>query len=767
MHASARRCTAILRLALRLLYTSVMSIWRACLWLVFSQSIAGAAQVEPPPSPPLPASNVRKAALLERLGRSLESSTAPFSGRGTLVEIRGKLAALPPGAVQKSCMLRASLGDALLGFGQIEEAIEEYGRCVEDAIATRAPRAIAAANRKLALGWLRLGERNNCVTRHNQDSCLFPLKDGALHVDRTGSEKGIEFLMKALAADSNDLASVWLLNVAHMTLGSWPDAVPEPWRIPRRAVESERAMPRMFDVAPTLGLHAPARAGGSVVDDFDGDGQLEVVMTSVDFDKPMRFFRRQASGEWLDVAESLGIAKQVGALNLVQFDANNDGRLDLLLQRGAWLGDFGRLPNSLLVQQPDGTFVDRTQEAGMEFTAPSQVVAVADIELDGDMDIFLGYENVGGERAIRYPCRLLRNRGDGTFEEIQQQAGVSNGRFTKGAAFGDYDGDGLPDLYVSNLGGPNRLYHNEGGGRFKDVAAELGVEQPRDGFSCWFFDYNNDGWLDLFVGCYDAGDRSAQLAAYYRDGTVPSQTQKLYENDGHGRFRDVTVERRLDRVAFPMGSNFGDIDNDGFLDIYLATGDPELSSLWPNVLHRNDGGRRFEEVTVATGTGHLQKGHGVSFGDLDGDGDQDLFVKLGGAAADDGFASALFENPTQGAHWLTVRLIGRTSNRFAVGTRLKVTLEEGGKQRDVFHFVGANSSFGGNSLQAEIGLGAAARIVALEASWPQTRQVQRFVDVPLDRVVVLDEGRADLEVLPVAPVRSFTPPVPPASDSGH
>jgi hypothetical protein len=209
-----------------------------------------------------------------------------------------------------------------------------------------------------------------------------------------------------------------------------------------------------------------------------------------------------------------------------------------------------------------------------------------------------------------------------------------------------------------------------------------------------------------------------------------------------------------------MGCGFGDVDNDGFQDVYLATGDPSLGSLWPNLLLRNDEGRRFEDVTTATGTGHLQKGHGVSFGDYDNDGDQDLFVQTGGAVADDGFRDVLFENPGHGNRWITVRLVGRESNRFGVGSRIKATIREpggagagaaGGRTRDVYHFVGAVSSFGGNSLQAEMGLGKAGEILALEVFWPRSGRTQRFTQVPLDRVVVVDEGSEQLVVLAAPP----------------
>ena len=691
--------------------------------------------------------NLRKAELLLRIADQLDASTAPFLGRGGIAAARARIAdAEQKKNVAALFSATLALGDAELAVGQIDEATATYDRALKLAQQVNDTKAWVAAAKKAAVAWLRLGERANCVTRHNEESCLFPLQGGAIHVDQKGSQQAILFLEALLRIDPGDLASAWLLNVAHMTLGSWPAGVPPLWRIPPEALAAEREMPRMVDVMPTLGVDSFDLSGGSLLEDFDGDGQLEIVTSSIGPREPLRFLRRQADGSWSDEAAARGLAGQLGGLQIHAFDADNDGRLDLAVQRGAWLGEFGRIPNSLLMQQPDGSFLDRTLEAGVEVAMPSQVVATADVDLDGDLDLFLGHEQNGGTGASEYPCHLFRNRGDGTFEDVTKAAGVANLRFCKGAAFGDYDNDGDPDLYVSNLHDLNRLYRNEGDGTFRDVAVELGVFAPLDSFPCWFFDADNDGWLDLFVGSYEQHDRSSQIYAWYRNGTTGFDSQRFFRNDGKGGFIDATRAAGLARPAFPMGASYGDVDNDGFQDLYLATGDPEFGSLWPNVLYRNDGGRRFEDVTTATGTGHLQKGHGVAFGDLDNDGDQDLFVQLGGAWIDDQFGDALFRNPGHGHRWLTVRPRGRDSNRFGIGTRIKVTIEEAGATRDVFHFVGAQSSFGGNSLQAEIGLGNATRIVALELFWPKGKKTRTFTEVPLDSILVIEEGSATFTV---------------------
>jgi hypothetical protein len=193
-----------------------------------------------------------------------------------------------------------------------------------------------------------------------------------------------------------------------------------------------------------------------------------------------------------------------------------------------------------------------------------------------------------------------------------------------------------------------------------------------------------------------------------------------------------------------MGANYGDLDNDGWLDIYLGTGEPGYETVMPNVMLRNDRGMRFQDVTFAGGFGHLQKGHGVAFGDVDQDGDQDLFHQLGGFFPGDAFANALFENPGSGNHWVTLRLVGRKANSFGVGARIEVRVVEGGRPRTIHVLAGSGGSFGGSSLQQEIGLGGAERVEELIVRWPGRRTEQRFRRVAADRVYRVVEGEADL-----------------------
>ncbi len=215
----------------------------------------------------------------------------------------------------------------------------------------------------------------------------------------------------------------------------------------------------------------------------------------------------------------------------------------------------------------------------------------------------------------------------------------------------------------------------------------------------------------------------------------------------------MTREAGLDRVLLVMGSNFGDIDNDGYLDIYLGTGQPAYFYVVPNVMLKNVEGKRFEDVTTSTGTGHLQKGHGISFGDWDRDGDVDIFLSSGGATPGDKAHNILFQNPGHGHHWINVKLVGTRSNRAALGAQVRVDLPSPtGGIASLYRVIGSGSSFGGNSLAPTIGLGAATAIPTLEIYWPTSGLRQTFHNVPPDRAIEITEGRDEYRVLDWTPI---------------
>jgi hypothetical protein len=264
------------------------------------------------------------------------------------------------------------------------------------------------------------------------------------------------------------------------------------------------------------------------------------------------------------------------------------------------------------------------------------------------------------------------------------------------------------------------------------------VTEPFASFSCWFWDYDNDGWLDLFVAGYriqDVGD----IAADYLGLPHAGERARLYRNNHDGTFTDATRDAGLYQVLHMMGSNFGDLDNDGWLDFYVGTGNPELATLIPNRMFRNRGNGHFQDVTTSGGFGQLQKGHGVAFGDIDNDGDQDIYAVVGGAISADHYHNQLFANPGHQNHWLKLKLEGVQSNRLAIGARLKVVITTPTGKREI-HRVCGNGSFGVSPTQLDIGLGTARKIDQVEIVWPVTGQTQTLTGLEPDHAYVLKEG---------------------------
>jgi hypothetical protein len=594
----------------------------------------------------------------------------------------------------------------------------------------RWPGSVAAFEALIGISELRRGEIENCVMHPNAMRCIFPVTGTGRHEMPSGSQHAMAALTEALAARPDDLELRWLLNVVAMTLGKYPDGVPAAALLPPSRFQSAENPGAFTNVAAELGLGREGRAGGSVMDDFNGDGRLDIAMSSVDPCEPLHLYLQQPDGRFAESADS-GLADQLGGINMVQTDYNNDGRVDLFVMRGGWEGP---IRNSLLRNNGDGTFTDVTAKAGLiDVPHSTHSAAWADYDNDGNLDLFVGHE--------RTTSRLYRNRGDGTFEDVTRKAGVGVQTFVKGAAWGDYDRDGYPDLYLSNFGEANVLFHNNGDGTFTDVTTKLGVTGPRMSFPTWFFDYDNDGWPDLFVA--DFVPSVAEMLKTYIGERPSAETLRLYHNVHGERFEDVTARMGLDRVTLTMGANYGDIDNDGWLDIYLGTGAPSFAALAPNLLFRNHDGQRFVDVTTATGTGHLGKGHAVAIGDVDGDGNEDIFVNVGGFVPADKYAKVLFKNPGHKNHWVGLKLTGVRTNRQAIGARVTVVAQDAsGHERSIYRVVSSGGSFGASPLALHVGVGDAARVARVEVFWPVSRISQVVNDVPLDRQTTIVEPTA-------------------------
>lgn len=651
-------------------------------------------------------------------------------------------------ATPRKLQLLGALSDAQLVLGKTEEAIDHLEQAVKlfpnlkDVVPEDVEDQLAF---RQVVAQLRLAENQNCVHCRNGESCLFPIRGEGVHQEKQAAEKAIEYLTPLLNRNRDNMEYRWLLNVAYMTIGGYPADIPEEWLIPPDAFESDEPFPRFKNISDQLGLDVVSLSGGTIVDDFNNDGWLDVVTSSWSTSGQIRFFQGRGSGSFVENTIEAGLKGIFGGLNMLQADFDSDGDIDILVLRGAWLDKEGDHPNSLLANDGNGHFRDVTFDVGLgDYHFPTQTACWADYDNDGDLDLFVGNE--------KGPSQLFNNDGHGHFLNVAEHAGVTNDEMAKGSGWGDYDNDRYPDLYVSNLDGPNRLYRNNGDGTFKDVADASGVAGPQFSFPMWFWDFNNDGALDLFVAAYRVG--LDHFVKDYLDIPHDGETDRLYQGDGKGGFRDVTKDVNLDHVTLPMGSNFGDLDNDGFQDFYLGTGYPNYEAIIPNRMFHNLNGQRFADISTAGGFGHLQKGHGVAFADFDHDGDQDVFIEMGGAYLGDAFANAVFENPGFDNHWIVIKLVGQKSNRAGIGARIRAVIEENGQEQSIYKWVNTGGSFGANPLRQHLGLRSATTIKRLEIYWPTTDKLQQFDNVVSDQMIEITEGQQPFKILSASAVNA-------------
>lgn len=676
---------------------------------------------------------------------SLESIREEFEDldRRGIVQIDQRLASsdLPLEKKPELLLTKASMymygGDFVTAYKVLEEA-----------------RDLVKSSDRLAEEWLysiifvqgvaglRRGEVENCLECRGEGACIFPIPATAVHTKPTGSRQAIQHFTEYLEQFPSDLGIRWLLNVAYMTLGEYPVKVPRANLISFDHFGKELDIGRFKDVAHRVGLARTNEAGGAVMDDFDNDGLLDLVISSWDNGQAMAYYRNKGDGTFEERTQAAGLDKQYGGLNLVQTDYNNDGYLDLFVMRGGWMPKPMR--PSLLRNNGNGTFTDVTREAGL--IEPTNTICAhwADFDNDGFVDLYIG--NEAG------PNRLYRNRGNGTFEEIAAKAGVQGkDKNAKGVAWIDYDNDGYPDLFVNYANSTPQLFHNNRNGTFTDVTAEMGITGPNFGFSCWAFDYNNDGYLDIFATCYNRTVYHVVSGMLGQRPPPGMDVTRLYRNIGGKKFQDVSAETGVDNVFVAMGTNFADFTNDGYLDFYLGTGDPSYATVVPHRMFKNVAGKRFAEITTTSGTGHLQKGHAVACGDWKRDGNVDLFEEVGGAVPGDRYHNVLFLNPGHNNNWLTVKLVGQKTNRAALGARIKV-VTAADQPLTVHRHVTSGSSFGGNPLQQHIGLGKAKSVATVEVYWPTSQTKQEFHDIGVNQAIEITEFAKDYRKLNWTPI---------------
>jgi len=342
--------------------------------------------------------------------------------------------------------LKYMRGKILMALAEDNQCIDQFAELIKEDKSYK----MDPVWRELALAYLRLGERANCISNHAAESCILPIKGMGIHKEQTGSRKAIEIYTKLLEKNPNDLESRWLVNLAYMTIGEYPKGVPTKVLLPGMEGDTTYKVRRFQDVASNLKIDVNNMAGGSIVEDFNNDGYLDIMTSGWGTEDALHFFKNNADGTFTDRSDKIGLNGITGGLNMTQADYNNDGFTDVLVLRGGWKREFGKEPNSLLKNNGDGTFTDVTIESGLLSFHPTQTATWNDFNNDGWLDLFIGNENFPGTKTP-HPCELYINNQDGTFTEIAKKANCEILKYVKGVSSGDYDHDGWKDLFIPPL----------------------------------------------------------------------------------------------------------------------------------------------------------------------------------------------------------------------------------------------------------------------------------------------------------------------------
>jgi len=592
---------------------------------------------------------------------------------------------------------------------------------------------------------------------HHGMMCSLPLK--VHHESRKYSEMAANTFLKLLNEyDSGDTRYKWLLNFSLMTVDQYPAAVPEEYRIKGgfervfygedAAKKKEKYKDLVFtDRAREFGVDTNDTGRGVAVEDFDGDGYLDIVTGS--FFSGVKLYRNKAGTGFEDKTTDSGLSatKQVHVITAADYD--NDGDYDLFMGR-----PFSQ--PLLFRNKGDGVFEDVTVESGIgratgadEYTSFSWVSAWGDVDNDGDLDLFVSHWGMpipfAGAVSLPAMRSTLFINTNGKFEDQTDQYGLAD--FVEneeiiGAAFGDYDADGDQDLFLSSMmSNSSVLLDNVNGKKYK-----LARRFKEKGFTASFIDLDHDGNLDIFQGSVATGESVLSRAAFDEGWDKYSSGYLTVFMQRNGEY---IAETDLFEGMMPtatMGASYGDLNNDGCWDFYIGTGNPSPWMVIPNMMYvgkpsGNGCEMSFENISMLNGFGTIQKGHGIVFNDFDEDGDQDIYSSLGGMWPGDAWFNQYFVNESHTNNaWVKIRLRGYQSNRSGIGAMIKVVARQNGSEQDFirYYHMDNHTGFGSAPYQAHIGLGQADVINRIEVCWPG-KDVMRIYSGEINKHLLLQE----------------------------
>jgi tetratricopeptide (TPR) repeat protein len=535
------------------------------------------------------------------------------------------------------------------------------------------------------------------------------------------------------------LLEQWLLKVALDRWSDPPPPLPDSYRFPTRELKIDPAVPPPLsfqDVAEELGLDRLDGNGTCAWGDYNGDGKLDLLLAGSGTFLSLR--RQTPDGRFVEATAESGLDRIPSGYSLNFVDYDNDGRLDIYVSLNGWSGP---MKNRLLRNAGNGRFEDVSDRSGAGDPGSGFVSLWGDLDNDGDLDLVVA----NGVLKDGSVPQIYRNNGDATFTNVTHEAGLREPPTfgAIGIALGDYDLDGDLDLFINGLEtAPNRLYRNDGDLRFTEVSRESRVVQPpHNGFVSFFFDYNNDGWPDLLTTSLAPWNAVLEgLTRWFRvpkPDAIHPDSSRLFRNNRNGTFTDVTWEAKLFYPMGVMGAGVADLDNDGYMDLYFGAGDPQLSRLEPNRFFRNNGDGTFSDLTDSVGFARPgNKGHGVCFVDIDEDGDLDVYAQLGGHYPGDHARNAFYRN-RKGNQNNWLQVDLHGRSSNRYAIGARLVAKAGGLI--ISREVKGSEGFGStNPYRVHFGLGRHTRIDSLEIFWP-SGNTQRLDHIRANQLVEVTE----------------------------
>lgn len=500
---------------------------------------------------------------------------------------------------------------------------------------------------------------------------------------------------------------------------------------------------RFKESANITGIRHKGMIGGICVADFNKDGYYDFFSGSIGLNDALFYYEGNSDGIFTLQSKEALLEGSIGGGSIIQGDFNNDGFPDVYIVRGGTLSLNGRQPNSLLKNNGDGTFIDVTEQAGLLDFYPGNHAHFVDFNNDGYLDIFVANESLTSYFRNAIPSQLFQNNGDGSFTEVSKKYGLDISQMIKGSIWLDINNDGLLDLYLSIEGDKNRLFLNKGYQSpddkwlFEPISDAAGASLPIQSGYCVANDFNQDGWEDIFV----FGTKPNEVTSFYLNPFMenPSSTFEpiLFLNKGDGSFQKADSTWMIDYDLMVLGGASGDLDNNGYPDIYTGNGNSHIQTMIPNTLLRNSG-RSLPVDSSPSGTSFLYKTYSAQMVDINFNGKLDIMASSGGFFEFERQTPLLMLNESESSgSWIQIQLEGTSANKQGIGSLIQViTKGHDGKKHNWFHRISTNQS----PSVAHIGLGQAKEIAEIKINWPDANgNVQIIKDVSLNKPIKIKQ----------------------------